>query len=275
MNKDIDSLEADLFIQAIKSKYGYDFSEYSQSSFYRRLRVILSKHKFNHLGECQHSIIHDKNIFLAILNDLTITVTELFRDPYVYGVFRKIIAPYLRTFPEFKVWHAGCATGEEAYSFAILLKEEALLDQAVIYATDINKHALNIARNGNIKPNVFESCNKNYLLSGGHDSLEKYFFQEDKKFTLDQNILNKILFAEHNLCTDYHFGEVQFISCRNVLIYFTKPLQKKVLQLFTNSLCPGGYLCLGSKENIYGTGFESTYDLVDYKSRLFRKKINV
>ncbi len=273
MDIKISPLEIKLFIQAIHEAHGYDFSEYSPESFRRRLTSIIEKHNLQHVGECIHRSIHDKDFFLTILGDLTITVTEMFRDPYMYSVLRQAIIPYLKTYPKIKIWHAGCATGEEVYSFAILLKESGLTNRTITYATDINKQALCLAKKGYIKNNSLQQGVSNYFKSGGDVSLSHYISHDEFGSLIELENRNNIVFSEHNLVNDYSFGEMQIIFCRNVLIYFIKSLQNKVLELLTESLCPGGFLCLGSKESISFSAVSDKYETIDAKAKIYRKHI--
>lgn len=268
----IKPIEVDLFLEAVFECYGYDFRQYAKMSITRRLEHILSKYKLNHIGECQHRIIHDRLFFYRILNELTITVTELFRDPNIYSCIKKEVFSFLASYPSRKIWHAGCATGEEVLSMAILLSLSNLYDHTVVYGTDINMSALEYAKNGVLSNHAIEIGQKNFKqLNLSQEHLPYVTYTPDGGI-IDKKILKNILYTEHNLVTDQAFGEMQLILCRNVLIYFERPLQERALELLTDSLCDGGYLCLGSKESLKFSDVVNQYDVIDSSVRLYRKK---
>ncbi|MBA3900263.1 MAG: protein-glutamate O-methyltransferase CheR, partial [Bacteroidetes bacterium] len=203
---------------------------------------------------------------------LSITVTEMYRNPEFYKSVRSEIIPLLKTYPFFRIWHAGCSTGEEVYSVAIMLQEEGLLERATIYATDFNQVALDFAKNGIYPKHLIRDYATNYYKSGGKEDFEHYF-SKDNDFVIMSGMLKKnIVWANHNLVTDSVFSSVHLIFCRNVLIYFNKSLQNRVQKLFYDSLVEGGFLCLGSKETIKFTDFSDRYIEIDKKHRLLKKK---
>ena len=267
----LDELEVELLLTAIQKRYGYDFHNYAKTSIYRRLSSIMQKHKFSHLGEFQHRILNSADFFYTILDDLTITVSDFFRDPITYQSLLKYVFPELQTYSGFKVWHAGCATGEEVYSMAILLSEMGLYNNAVIYATDINKKALEYAKNGLFSKNTIEQGRKNYLQIYNNNNFDRYVSENNEDGILESSLRDNIVFSRHNLVTDQSFGEMQLIICRNVLIYFNRQLQTHVLNLFTESLAIGGYLCLGTKESLNFSGIEDCYKLIDKNARIYQK----
>lgn len=274
--KDLENIEIEipLFLEAIFQKYGYDFRDYSAAHIKRRLMHRMAIGKFNSISIMQDKVLTDKNFFISLLEDLSINVTEMFRDPEFYSSFREHVAPNLRTYPFIKIWHAGCSTGEEVYSLAILLKEENLLERSQIYATDFNRRVLDIAKLGIYSTQDLDKFNRNYIKSGGKAKLSDYYTLKYGSLKLDQSLSKKIVFADHNLVTDTIFAEVNLILCRNVLIYFNKDLQNKVINLFYHSLSSSGFLCLGTKESLRFTQFESNFTNIDSTQKIYKKKIN-
>ncbi|PKQ66106.1 chemotaxis protein CheR [Labilibaculum manganireducens] len=267
-------IEIPLFLEAIFQKYGYDFRDYSKAHIKRRLMHRMAIGKFNSISLMQDKVLRDKSFFISLLEDLSINVTEMFRDPEFYSSFREQVVPNLRTYPFIKIWHAGCATGEEVYSLAILLKEENLLDRCQIYATDFNRRVLDIAKLGIYPTQDLEKFNRNYIESGGKGRLSDYYTLKYGSLKLDQSLSKKIVFADHNLVTDTVFAEVNLILCRNVLIYFNKDLQNKVINLFYQSLSSSGFLCLGTKESLRFTQLESNFANIDSSQKIYKKRIN-
>ena len=225
------------------------------------------------VSQLQERILRNREHFNELLYDLSINVTEMFRDPGFYKSLRENVIPKLRTYAYFKIWHAGCSTGEEVYSLAILLKEEGLLDRCQVYATDFNRKVLSIAKEGVYQKNEIEQYEKNYKLSGGVNKLSDYYKSRYGSVIFDKELSNKIVFADHNLVTDKVFADVHLILCRNVLIYFEKSLQDSVLGLFCDSLIPSGILCLGTKESIKYTRYEKLFEIFDEKQKIYKKKI--
>ncbi len=267
------NIELHLLLEAIYMKYGYDFRNYSKAHIRRRVlnRVALSNLKT--VTELLDKVLRDPEFFRDFLDDLSINVTEMFRDPDFYRSFRENIVPKLRTYTYFKIWHAGCSTGEEVYSLAILLQEEGLLDRCQVYATDFNRKVLEIAKEGVYQKADMEQYERNYELAGGKNKLSDYYKSMYGSVMFNKELSNRIVFADHNLVTDSVFAEVNLILCRNVLIYFEKELQDKVLTLFNNSLVPAGILCLGSKESIKFSNIEHKFEAVDERQRIFKKKL--
>ncbi|MFA9370590.1 MAG: protein-glutamate O-methyltransferase CheR [Labilibaculum antarcticum] len=267
-------IEIPLLLEAIFQKYGYDFRDYSKAHIKRRLMHRMAIGKFDSISLLQNKVLRDKSFFISLLEDLSINVTEMFRDPEFYSSFREQVVPNLRTYPFIKIWHAGCATGEEVYSLAILLKEENLLDRCQIYATDFNRRVLDIAKLGIYPTQGLEKFNRNYIESGGKNNLSDYYTLKYGSLKLDQSLSKKIVFADHNLVTDTVFAEVNLILCRNVLIYFNKDLQNKVINLFHQSLSSSGFLCLGTKESLRFTQLEGDFANIDSLQKIYKKKIN-
>lgn len=226
----------------------------------------------NSVSQLQHKVLNDKAFAARFLQDLSITVTEMFRDPAFYRSLRENVIPVLKTYPFIKIWHAGCATGEEAYSMAIILKEEGLYDRTTIYATDFNQQALNQAKLGIFSNKLMKDYTLNYQLAGGKESFADYYTSEYEMVIMNNSLKKNIVWANHNLVTDSVFAEVHLILCRNVLIYFDKNLQNHVHKLFYDSLINGGVLCLGSKEGLRFGDYAQAYTEMDGKQRIFKKK---
>jgi len=266
-------IEIQLLIEAIKLKYGYDFSGYSKASLTRRILKGLSESSCKKVSELIPLIIHDKNFFYTFALNLSVNVTSMFRDPPFYKQIRETIIPYLKTFPFIKVWSAGVASGEELYSMAILLKEEGLYDKALLYATDFNDAVLQNAEKAIYPADEIKKSTKNYQASGGKESFGDYYHADYKSVIFDRALKKNVVFANHNLVTDGVFGEMHLILCRNVLIYFNTDLQNRVLNLFDDSLCPNGFLCLGTKETLEFSDIDEFYTPVAKKQRIYQKKI--
>lgn len=270
--KETSDSEILLLLEAIYHEYGYDFREYSQGHIRRRIMNRMAVSQFEDISEMKFKVLTDKTFASALLQDLSITVTEMFRDPVFYRSLRENVIPILKTYPFIKIWHAGCATGEEAYSMAILLQEEGLYDRTTIYATDFNQMALNRAKDGIFSNKLIKEYTSNYQLTGGKESFSSYYTSDCDNFIMNYSLKKNIVWANHNLVTDSVFAEVNLILCRNVLIYFDKNLQNKVQNLFYDSLINGGVLCLGSQENLRFSDLYEQYIELDTTQRIFKKK---
>lgn len=270
--KENENIEIELFLQAIYMKFGYDFRNYGKAHIKRRVRHRLSVSDFDSVSELIHKMLYDPVFYQEVLQDLSITVTEMFRDPDFYLAVRKEVVPLLKTYPFIKIWHAGCATGEEVYSMAILLKEEGLLRRSQIYATDFNQMALQKARNGIYPVERIKEYTQNYQKSGGRASFSDYYNARYESVILNESLKENIVFADHNLVTDGVFGEMNLVICRNVMIYFDKELQNKVIKLFYDSLVAGGFLCLGSKESLRFADYAPKFDITTEIQKIYRKK---
>lgn len=268
-----EDIELQLLLEAIYQRYGYDFRSYSRASLQRRVDQHMLIKRYAHTGELIHSILHRGEAFSALLSDLTINVTEMFRDPDFYRTFRERVVPVLKTHPFLKIWHAGCATGEEIYSMAILLEEEGLYERSQIYATDIDKEVLEKARRGIFSVADLRKYTENYQRAGGKGSLSDYYTAKYDNVIMDPRLKKNVIFADHDLATDQVFGEMQVIFCRNVIIYFNRELQNRVFQLFHDSLDIGGTLCLGSKESLRFAACADRFDVVDKVQRIYRKRV--
>ncbi len=267
----VEDIEIQLLLEAIYLKYGYDFRQYSKSSIKRRIQHRQLMADIPSLAIMQQQILRDRQLFLDLLADLTINVTEMFRDPTFYAAFKRQVIPLLETHPFVKIWHAGCSTGEEVYSMAIMLQEAGLSERCRIYATDIDQGVLQQAKKGIFPLANLTQYSENYRLSGGLRRLEDYYTARYDHVLLDHKLRKNIVFADHDLVTDQVFGEMHVIICRNVMIYFDKELQKRVFQLFADSLDLAGVLCLGSKETLRHSGLEQQFRTLDKDQRIFQK----
>lgn len=265
-------IEFQLLLEAIFVKYGYDYRGYASTSLKRQILKRMEQDQIHSISELQHRVIYDETFFKKILVDFSINVTELFRDPEVYRSIRSEVLPVLRTYPSLKIWHAGCATGQEVYSMAILLKEEGLYNRTQIYATDINQEVLAAAREGIYSLDRIKEDVQNYIAAGGKSGLADYYTANYGHVIMRRELKENIFFMDHNLVTDGSFGEMNMILCRNVFIYFQEDLQRRVVSLFNNSLCHGGFLCLGARERLFpettGKGFREFL----MKEKIYRKQ---
>jgi chemotaxis protein methyltransferase CheR len=271
ITQDSETIEIDLLLEAIFRKYGYDFRNYSRASLKRRMTNVLIKSKLQSFSALQYKILYDRKFFDSVLLDLTVNVTEMFRDPSFYCALREKVIPVLKTYPFIKIWHAGCATGEEVYSMAILLKEENLLSKTILYATDLDDKVLKTAREGIYPLDKIKEYTQNYQKVCGHDSFSEYYTAKYEAAIMDSSLKKNIVFSQHNLVTDGIFGEMNLVICRNVLIYFDKNLQNRVLQLFHDSLTRKGILCLGSKETINFSQVKDLFSEYDGKEKIFKR----
>jgi chemotaxis protein methyltransferase CheR len=268
---DTEKMEIDMLLDGIRGRYGYDFTHYSRASLKRRIDRARAHARLSSYTALLDKLYHDESYFNEFLRGLSITVTEMFRDPPFYRAVRAKIIPMLKTFPFIKIWHAGCATGEEVYSMAILLHEEGFLERTRIYATDFNKHSLDRAQEGVYSFGDMATAAANYREAGGTEEFSSYYNASYDLVKFKDNLNKHITFSFHNLVTDGVFGEMNLICCRNVLIYFDKTLQDHVLSQFTESLRHGGFLCLGNKETLNFTAVRSLFEPLDAKQRLYRK----
>lgn len=269
---EIDDIEIDLLLEAIHRKYGYDFREYSRASLRRRLLKYMSESKSGSISEIQHKLLYDPGYFNRLAAAITVNVTEMFRDPQCFKAIKELILPELMKIKHIRIWHAGCSTGEEVYSMAIMLSEAGILDRCQIYATDTNDEVLEIAANAIYPMDLARKYTINYQTAGGEKSFSEYYTAKYDNAVLKKWLGRKVLFSLHNLAVDSVFAEVDLVMCRNVLIYFKRELQNRVLKLFTDSLAPGGFLIIGSKESIHFSGVAEQYEIVDRKQKIYRKK---
>ncbi len=266
------AIELKELFEAINLKYDFDFREYSINSMTRSVVHAMNRMGCDNLNSLQEKVLKDTDSFYALLQSLTIPVSEMFRDPTYFLSIREKVVPILKTYPSINLWVAGCGTGEEVYSLAILLQEENLLERTTIYATDINSRTLNQATAGLFDIKIFQYYEGSYKESGGLHSLSNYYTQSNGIAVINENLKKNITFADHSLSTDNVFSEMHFISCRNVLIYFNRDLQNKVIGLFNQSLHRKGFLGLGSKETIQFSENAKHYDPFVIEDRIYQKK---
>ena len=267
----LEKIEIELLLEAVYRHYGFDFRSYAYSSLRRRLWKRTHAEGVSTISALQDRVLHDSETLERLLDDLSVSVTAMFRDPSFYLTFRERAVPLLRTYPFIRVWHAGCSTGEEVYSMAILLQEEGLYDRARIYATDMNETVLRRARGGIFPLERMQEYTENYIRAGGRRSFSEYYTAGYDGALFSPALLKNVVFAQHNLVTDRSFSEFNAILCRNVLIYFDKALQSRVHRLFYDSLSTFGILGLGSKETLRFSKFESCYEQIVGGEKLYRK----
>lgn len=269
-----ENIEIKLLLEAIFLKYGYDFRNYGKAHIRRRIMHRLSISGITNVFKLLEKVLYDESFFNKFLMDFSINVTEMFRDPSFYKSIRKEVIPILKTYPFLKIWHAGCSSGEEVYSMAILLEEEGLLEKTQIYATDFNQSILQKAKDGIYPIKYLKEYTTNYQNAGGLASFSDYYNANYDSAIFHKSLKKNIVFADHNLVFDGVFGEMNMIVCRNVLIYFDKVLQNKVIKLFKESLIPGGILCLGSKESLKFSEQYYSFEPLYEKEKIYRKIYN-
>ena len=268
---DLERIEIELLLEGIFRHYGFDFRSYAYASIRRRLWKRIEEEGLTSVSALQEKVLHDPAMMEKLLLDLSINVTAMFRDPNFYVTFREHVVPLLRTYPFIRIWHAGCSTGEEVYSMAILLREEGLYDRARIYATDINEVVLQRAKAGIFPLERMQEYTDNYIKAGGKQSFSEYYTAKYGGALFDQTLTKNVVFSQHNLVTDQSFSEFNVILCRNVLIYFDRTLQHRVQKLFYDSLVHFGILGLGSKESLRFSEFEECYERLDNREKIYKK----
>jgi len=269
--QDLEALEIELLLEGIFRRYGFDFREYAPASLRRRLRRRMDGERVRTVSALQARVLHDPVVMERLLLDLSVNVTAMFRDPSFFLAFRSKVVPLLRTYPYTRVWVAGCSTGEEVYSLAILLAEEGLSERTRIYATDINQVVLDRARLGVFPLEKMREYTQNYIRSGGTRAFSEYYVARYDGALFARALVDNVVWAQHNLASDAGFNEFNVVSCRNVMIYFDKPLQEHVHTLFYESLAVFGVLALGQKESIRFSPHESAFEELDESEKLFRK----
>lgn len=267
----IERYEIDLLLDVIFNQHGYDFRNYAKASLSRRIKRILDSSNKQYISELIPLILYDNDFINRILIEFSISVTEMFRDPQFWISLRSNIIPYLKTFPYIKIWHAGCSTGEEVYSLAILLKEEGLLERTTFFATDFNEISLRKARTGKYPLELLEQYNVNYKSAGGKTNLSEYYTVAGNFGIFSEKFRKRITYANHNLSTDSSFGHMNLILCRNVLIYFNKDLQNQVFNLFYNSLLENAFLAIGSKETLDFSTRADSFKSLDIKNKIYQR----
>jgi chemotaxis protein methyltransferase CheR len=268
---EVEQLEIELLLEAVYRGYGFDFREYAPASLKRRLWRRMSAERLTTISQLQDKLLHDPACMERLLLDLSINVTAMFRDPSFYVAFRKHVVPALHTYPFTRIWCAGCSTGEEVYSLAIVLQEEGLYEHTRIYATDINEAVLDTARAGVFPLDRMQQYTRNYIRSGGTRDFSEYYVSAYDGARFSRSLTDNVVFAQHNLATDRTFNAFNVILCRNVMIYFDKQLQDRVHGLFYESLDTFGILALGHKESVAFTQHADAYEVLDPAERIYRK----
>lgn len=271
LDDDPERIEVDLLLEAVYRRYSYDFRGYARASLRRRLWRRAHDERVRTLSGLQERVLHDPLVMERLLRDLSINVTEMFRDPAFFRALREKVVPILRTYPYVRVWNAGCSTGEETYSLAIVLEEAGLLERTRIYATDMNDDVLARARSGRFPLDKMRRYTENYQRAGGTGDFSRYYAVQGGEAVFSTALTDNAVFAQHNLAQDSSFNEFQLIVCRNVLIYFGRPLQERVHDLFLESLARFGVLALGHKESVVAS-HEDRYDVLDAPEKLYRRK---
>ncbi len=261
----------EILISDLKDLYGYDFSGYSRASLQRRIFRLFILDQFSTFADFRFRIRNDANYLKRFVGEITVNVTEMFRDPSFYQMLRSEIVPQLSIYPQIRIWHAGCSTGEEVFSMAMVLEEANLLHKSLLYATDINPDVLEKAKKGLFPINYMNQYAENYVLSGGKRNFSSYYTSNDEYAKFSEKLMSHMIFSTHNLATDSSFNDFQLIVCRNVLIYFDKVLQERVLNLFDQSLETSGFLALGSKEHLRFLSVAHKYEQYDTREKIWRK----
>jgi chemotaxis protein methyltransferase CheR len=273
MEKDLIQIkeeELTILLADIKNKYGYDFNDYTKASLTRRVNRIFIIDRIPSFAELLYKVLNNTEFFGYFLEAVTVNVTEMFRDPSFYIALKEKVFPQLATYPFIRIWHAGCSTGEEVYSMAILLKEYGLLHKSILYATDINQEVLEKAKKGIFPISTMKSYSENYINAGGSQQFSDYYTANYGYTQFDTELTKRMVFSPHNLASDQSFNEFNLIVCRNVFIYFNRNLQNTVFGLFRKSLAPLGYLALGSKESIRFSEHHKYFTEVDRKNKIWR-----
>nr|WP_094096250.1 protein-glutamate O-methyltransferase CheR [Paenibacillus physcomitrellae] len=266
-----ETIEIELLLEGVHRMYGYDFRNYAIPSLKRRIWHSVHSENLKTVSGLQEKVLHNRDTFDRLVHNLSIPVTEMFRDPSLFKTFREKVVPILRTYPYIRIWHAGCSTGEEVYSMAILLQEEGLYDKARIYATDMNARSLEQAKEGIYGLQKMKLYTKNYIEAGGTRSFSEYYTAQYNSVIFHPYLRKNMIFAEHNLATDRSFNEFNVIFCRNVMIYFNETLRNRVHELFYESLSNFGVLVLGSKESIHFTDYSHCFEPLDRVEKIYRK----
>ncbi|HCF28635.1 MAG TPA: chemotaxis protein CheR [Cyanobacteria bacterium UBA11049] len=268
---ELETLEIELLLEAVFRHYGYDFRNYAPASLKRRIWAAIQAEGVMTVSGLQEKVLHNRDCLERFLLLLSVNVTTMFRDPSFYKAFRSLVAPLLRTYPFIRIWHAGCSTGEEVYSMAILLQEEGLYDRCRIYATDINEAVLKQAKAGIFSLNRMQDYTQNYQVAGGKRSFSEYYTAGYENAIFSSSLKQNLIFSQHNLTGDNAFNEFNVILCRNVLIYFNKTLQERVQTLFYKSLIRFGILGLGRQESLMLTSYSQCYEELVSREKLYRK----
>lgn len=267
----IEDIEIRLLLEALYVRYHYDFRSYAMASVKRRLRQARDQMGFSTISALQEGVLHDQAMLPRLLGYLTVQVSEMFRDPSYFRTIRENVVPHLKTYPSLKVWIAGCSSGEELYSFVILFREEGLEERTIFYATDINQDALRIAEAGIYNLDRIQLFTENHRKSGGKSSLSDYYSTGYGRASLDKTLKRHVVFSDHSLVTDAVFGEMNLISCRNVMIYFDRPLQDRAIGLFKESLTRKGFLGLGTKESLRFSSHANSFSDFAREDKIYQR----
>lgn len=268
---ELEKIEIHLLLEGIYSHYGFDFRNYVFASIRRRIWYRIRAERLNNVSSLQEKVLHDSSVMARLISDFSIHVSEMFRNPRFFESFRKNVVPLLNELPFVRIWHAGCSTGEEVYSMAIILQEEGLYHKTKIYATDMNEDLLTKAKKGVYSLDKIRVYRENYQIAGGRKEFEKYYEVSNDKAIFHPFLTQNVIFAQHNLATDHSFNEFHVIICRNVMIYFDKILRNRVHGLFSESLCLSGILGLGDKEDIAFNHYSQCYEVFDQEQKIYRK----
>lgn len=260
-------------IEIIKEHYGYDFSGYAAASFQRRLHAFMSFRDIKDIYSLKYHLLNDPEMFSSFLERITVNVTTMFRNPDFFFELKDTVLPILASYPVIRIWHAGCATGQEVYSLCILLKEAGLLHRTNIYATDINPQNIKTARSGALPLSEMKDYIRSYHEAGGKEEFSDYYTVHHKHAVINKDLLDKVIFSRHNLATESSFNEFNLILCRNVMIYFNRQLQDKVVALFSDSLVPGGFMALGDKESLIASAHNKSFTRYSAIQKIYKKKL--
>jgi chemotaxis protein methyltransferase CheR len=272
MEKEVDFIEMEGILEILNHKFGYDFRDYAKASLLRRVNKFASENKISTAYDLEFFLLNTAGAFQLFLQEITVNVTELFRDPTYYAFLRNQVIPVLSSYPIIKIWHAGCSTGEEVFSMCILLHEAGLLNRTKIYATDINPQNIEKAKKGILPLRAMKDFTANYINAGGTHDFADYYTARYSHAIIHDVLRKSIIFSQHNLVVDQPFNEFQFISCRNVMIYFNRFLQDRVLQVFYDSLSSRGYLGIGLKETLAFSKVKGLFDTMDSQLKIYRRK---
>lgn len=269
---DLERIEISLLLEGIYRHYGYDFRNYAYSSIRRRIWHRIGAERLRSISALQEKVLHDPAVMDKLFNDFSIHVTEMFRDPEFFAAIRHKVIPFLRNLPLIRIWHAGCSTGEEVFSMAIVLHEEGLIRKSILYGTDMNGAVLEKSELGSYPLARMQTYTKNYLSSGGTKAFSEYYTVRGDKAVFHPFLSENSVFSQHNLVTDHSFNAFHLILCRNVLIYFDASMQGRVLRLFDTSLEAGGFLGLGRKEGLHRNNQEGRFEPIDLREKIYRKR---
>jgi chemotaxis protein methyltransferase CheR len=269
--REVTDVELEILINDVFEIHGYDFSDYSRASLKRRINRLFAMDRFAGFHDFRYKLKSDDGYFRRFVEEITVNVTEMFRDPQFYKTIRTQVLPVLATYPLIRIWHAGCSTGEEVFSMAILLHEAGLLHKSLLYATDLNPGVLEKTRKGFFPLRTMKQYSENYILSGGQHDFSSYYTAKYEYAKFDERLSEKMIISTHNLVSDRSFNQFQLILCRNVMIYFDRDLQDRALRLFWESLEPLGFLALGAKENLKFSIVAPKFKQLENREKIWRK----